>query len=294
MPSFYDLLKYAKTGIASPDIAAYDKMRALAMAGAKYPIQTITGVPPIRFKSDGSPLAAWSIAGNRRQDGTDAPQFVGVRTNNLFNWAAVMTGYRITWATGATVQDESAIMSDFIPVSVGIYRANASFNLVGYDANKAYVGTYDPYTMTFRKEYGSKTSYYDISDVNVAYVKLMSYSATDTLSAATMLNTGTTVLPFEPHGYKIDITCSGQTTPIYIGDPLRKAIDGSDAVDVLSSTGTITRAVDADGNALETPTTQIIEVPPEIPTVRGSNTLSVGTDVQPSSMSVTGHIKHVA
>lgn len=30
MPSFYDLLKYAKTGIASSDMTAYDKMRALA------------------------------------------------------------------------------------------------------------------------------------------------------------------------------------------------------------------------------------------------------------------------
>lgn len=30
MPSFYELLKYAKTGIASQDMTAYDKMRALA------------------------------------------------------------------------------------------------------------------------------------------------------------------------------------------------------------------------------------------------------------------------
>ena len=41
MPSFYDLLKYAKTGIASPDMTAYDKQRAIAMAGGAKPIQPI-------------------------------------------------------------------------------------------------------------------------------------------------------------------------------------------------------------------------------------------------------------
>jgi hypothetical protein len=32
---------------------------------------------------------------------------------------------------------------------------------------------------------------------------------------------------------------------------------------------------------------------PQIPTISGQNTLSFGTALQPSSVSVTGHIKHV-
>lgn len=33
-----------------------------------------------------------------------------------------------------------------------------------------------------------------------------------------MLNTGDTALPYEPYGYKIPITCAGQTTPVYLGE----------------------------------------------------------------------------
>ena len=33
MPTFYDLMKYARTGIASPDMTAYDKLRALTIVG---------------------------------------------------------------------------------------------------------------------------------------------------------------------------------------------------------------------------------------------------------------------
>ena len=51
MPSFYDLLKYAKTGIASSDMTAYDKQRAIAMAGgAKYPVTTLTGIPAYQLQ----------------------------------------------------------------------------------------------------------------------------------------------------------------------------------------------------------------------------------------------------
>ena len=68
--SFYDLLKYAKTGIASPSMTEYDKLKALAMCKAGFPVKTLTGVPPISFKSDGTPLTAWSISGNMVQTGT--------------------------------------------------------------------------------------------------------------------------------------------------------------------------------------------------------------------------------
>lgn len=35
--NFYDLLKYAATGIASPEMTHFDKMQALSMAGGKEP-----------------------------------------------------------------------------------------------------------------------------------------------------------------------------------------------------------------------------------------------------------------
>ena len=93
--SFYDLLKYAKTGIASPGMTAYDKMRAVAMAGGK--VKTLTGVPPLIFKSNGKPLVSWSMLGNSQQNGTPAPdapimpEFVGERTENIYDKTNVIT-----------------------------------------------------------------------------------------------------------------------------------------------------------------------------------------------------------
>ena len=72
MPNFFDLLKYAKTGIASPDMTHFDKMRARAIAGG-FPVNTIEGVPPLTFQSDGKPLISWSILGNAQQTGTPTP-----------------------------------------------------------------------------------------------------------------------------------------------------------------------------------------------------------------------------
>lgn len=221
MTSFYNLLKYAATGQASPDMTYYDRMRASTLMGGA--VKTLTGVPPLSFRANGKPLISWSMLGNSQQNGTPAPDapitptFCGKRTANLFDWSAVTTGYRITWATGELIEDASAIISNFIPMSVGVYRANASYNLVGYDAGKSYLGVYDPSTMTFRKEFGGKTSYYNITDTDVAYVKLMSFSKTDALSSATMFNLGITALPYEPYGWKIPVTSAGQTQAVYLG-----------------------------------------------------------------------------
>lgn len=91
MPSFFDLQKFAATGIASPDMTAYDKARALAAFGGGK-TQTLTGVPPLEFPSKtGKPLISWSMKGNGQQTGTpthDAPimpTFCGVRTRNLWD-----------------------------------------------------------------------------------------------------------------------------------------------------------------------------------------------------------------
>lgn len=72
MPTFYDLLKFAATGIAAPDMTAYDKMRALAAFGGGK-AQTLTGQPPLSFHANGTPLISWSMKGNGSQTGTPTP-----------------------------------------------------------------------------------------------------------------------------------------------------------------------------------------------------------------------------
>jgi hypothetical protein len=108
-----------------------------------------------------------------------------------------------------------------------------------------------------------------------------------------MLNLGSTALPYEPYGYKLPVTCNGETKNIYIGNyPLNKS--GNVADDVQYSTQMLTRRIDPETLAvLATPTTELIAVP-QLPTTAGTNTLTVGTTVQPSEVSITGNIKEVS
>lgn len=87
--------------------------------------------------------------------------------------------------------------------------------------------------------------------------------------------------------YKIPISCGEQTITVCVNAPIRKALDGSNAVDVLSNDGTIIREVDSSGNALAIPTTETIDFP-VITVVDGANTLTVGTDLKPSLIEISG------
>lgn len=69
--NFYDLLKYAATGIASPDMTYFDRMRASTLMGGV--VKTLTGIPPLTFKADGTQLISWSMKGNGQQSGTPTP-----------------------------------------------------------------------------------------------------------------------------------------------------------------------------------------------------------------------------
>ena len=77
-----------------------------------------------------------------------------------------------------------------------------------------------------------------------------------------MLNLGSTAMPYEPYGYAIPISCGGQIYNVYLDSP----IGVGDSISMEDTGITITPA-------------------------SGSNTFSVGTTVQPSSVSVTGHIQ---
>lgn len=290
MPSFYDLLKYAKTGIASAEMTGYDKMRARAAFGG-YPVTTITGTPPISFKSDGKPPTALTIAGNSRQDGT--PTFCGDRTRNLFD------------------KDSSLIQAGAQFLSDGSIEANSNYSIwtmgVGnLEAGHDYAISLERTTQSTSicRVIGYKNGQY-VGNITVARLDNMPLSFTmngnwDEIRFSirnnapnVMVNLGSTALPYEPYGYKIQITCGGQTQTVYLSEPIRKALDGSGAADTLIyPENVLTRRVDSDGNTLATPTTETIELPTITPQ-RGSNTLTVDTDLQPSQVSITGHIKHV-
>ena len=98
-----------------------------------------------------------------------------------------------------------------------------------------------------------------------------------------MLNTGSEPLPYEPYGYRVPVTVTNgtdtQTTNIYLPEPLTKSGDNADYIDYAAQ-----KRHNSDG-------TESSVTLPEISTFAGTNTLSVGTTVQPSAVEVTGRIK---
>lgn len=103
------------------------------------------------------------------------------------------------------------------------------------------------------------TAIYTVPDGVDEVTNNYAYTAWD--SAMVTINTP---LPTEyvPYGYKIPVTCGGENTNIYLDSPLYE------------------------GDSISFSTAQTT-----IPTTVGQNTLSIGTTVQPSKVSIEGNIK---
>lgn len=241
--SFYELMRYAKTGIDSPGMTHYDKMRSLAAFGANYPETTITGVPPVSFKSDGSALIAWNIAGNMVQSRTPThansvnPAGCGDKTANIFNKDATpsATSYYLT-ETGETASSGSFNISDFIAVDASSQYIAISVNVSSVSPSLCFYNS--------AKQFISGLKYNRLSDVpfttpaGTAYIK-MSYNKN--LASDAMLTPGQAVIPYEPYGmYKIPVTCGGETNNILISEQILKI---GDSADTAGSDGHLNRAI---------------------------------------------------
>lgn len=201
---------------------------------------TITGVPPITFTSDGTALSAYSITGNMTQTGTPTPaqpivpEECGDRTGNLC--AKYTVGYAInasgtiyaiagfmyiTCYCAANQQYTFSLDSGLSNTTVRIHAFSGDTwitQIIAKDANEA------PFTVT----------------TPAGTDNLRISIAESARSKHPMLNSGSTALPYEPYGYKLDISCAGTTSTIYLQEPLRKIGDYADVVD---SIGTVTRHV---------------------------------------------------
>ena len=256
--SFYDLMKYARTGIASPEMTGFDKVRARAAFPNDYPLTTLTGIPPISFKSDGKPLSAWSIAGNMVQDSVPSPdspvvpQECGDRTGNLWieNASYVETG-------GVSIErkndglyfsgrcTQSNLFTTYCDIAAGDYTLSANANRSPYDSNillQIYKEGVINKQIANADAVSGKQSFTVTGAIEGAQLRIRVQQGADYdgFILRPMLNTGSTALPYAPYGYKCPISCAGQTTPIYLPEPLRKIGDYADSV---SSDGTVTRRV---------------------------------------------------
>lgn len=264
--NFYELLKYAATGQASPRMTYFDRMRASAIMGGGA-VQTLTGQPPLSFKADGKPLISWSMKGNGSQtetptpDAPITPDFVGTLSGSDWvipiscggetvpvNLGEVRTVRRIkkrvfNGAENWTVWNYQTAVLFYTPVAGGTgelvvsshfgTRKTGSLPLAG---NIAYSGASNS-NMFFRL----------LDDTSITTVE----GFKEWLAAQYAAETPVTVwyILAEPETGSVN-------------EPLCKI---GDYADELSS---------ADAGV-------------SIPTVKGQNTLAVGTDLQPSEMTIT-------
>lgn len=263
--SFYDLMKYAKTGIASPEMTGFDKLRARAAFGG-YPVSTITGTPPISFKSDGKPLSAWSIAGAMQQDSVPSPdspvvpQECGDRTANIMPSSAKTTttlngvtctcnglGTYTLKGTASGFSQFVFILPEFTaPVSVG-QGGNGTFSMFNTFSNSnitvvLYNGSTKVDDWKTTPEYRTHTTYSAMSGktINKIIINIANGTAVDGRFSIMFTDDGQLPAAFQPFGYALPLTLSLSPTPIYLTEPLRKIGDYADSV---SSDGTVTRRI---------------------------------------------------
>lgn len=297
--SFYDLMKYAKTGIASPEMTNFDKCRALAAFGG-YPVTTITGVPPLPFKSDGSALTDYSITGNMVQSSTPSPQnpVYPTECGDLVASGEHAGEYAIPITCGSTqniyLQEPIRKIGEYVDVcGMSIGGAKRRVKKIVFN------GTETPSSVHDTK---------DGENVCAAY-KFVDVGMTDILDFDKNLNSGGVVYPIfisshfmeksniNSHWYNIQPNeCGGNSKTegeygmnryiIFCVSGLETAQDYKDFFAQQYANGTPVTV----WYVLASETTETSTMP-TITTAKGINTLTVGTTLPPSSVSITGHIK---
>ena len=228
MTSFYNLLKYAATGQASPDMTYYDRMRASTLMGGA--IKTLTGVPPLSFKANGKPLISWSMLGNSQQNGTPAPDapimptFCGKRTGNLWNYTIEQGGWLAAAGTIPTKTEHytptytiRCRVADIIPIPSSTMSlacpSGIKINFVWINANGVSLGG-----SGYQQNSSTVTAPEDATAMTFILAKVDESNCSPNDFHDIMLNTGSTALPYEPYGWKIPVTSAGQTQNVYLGE----------------------------------------------------------------------------
>ena len=239
MLSLYEILKVSKTGIA-PDMwtALAGKNWGGAGSGAK--IKELTGIPPLSFRADGTPLLDFLISGDMVQSGTPTssspiqPQECGEKTRNLFDITAFVQGIipnRCTTsydgttntltinATGNDAHTGNA-NSYHIPVTGGeTYTLSWGTNAVSGQMYIFENGLTDSSHLHVWNSSLKTISITMRSDTTFIIVRLgCNVANTVKTYSDIMLNTGSAPLPYEPYGYKLPITSTGQANNIYLGE----------------------------------------------------------------------------
>ena len=210
----------------------------------------LTGVPPLTFVSNGENLVDYRIYG--------ATGGVGDRTRNLFSGRLETGGFM--FANGGNFQTNARVRTTYIEVqpdtSYTIQCTGGYAYGVGFYTDKSYIGYEQPTPPS--SLYVFKTTERS-QRIRISFCSKYGDNIQIDIAdiKSVQLEKGSIATTYEPYGYKIPIVCGGTTTNIYLDEPLEENETIS-----MSDTGV------------------------SIPTINGSNTLSIGTAVQPSSVYV--------
>lgn len=227
----------------------------------------LSGIPPLTFNAIAGTLSNYRIYGN-----TVSGESVGDRTGNLFNLESITLkkslGYdgSIYTAQSSNLSAYIQILSDNCVLSYNYttLASSSKRNICFYNSKKQCIGymQYLPTDLSILISLPENCKYIRITlDENIYNV---------------MLNSGSTALPYEPYGYRVPVTVTNgtdtQTTNIYLPEPLTKSGDNADYTDFVTQ-----KQYYIDGTSANVTL-------PALPTLPGTNTLSVGTEVQPSNV----------
>lgn len=247
MLSLYEILKASKTGIA-PDM--WTALAGMNWSGADsgHEVKELTGIPPLSFTADGTPLLDYLISGNMSQTGTPTPdspvmpQGTGERTGNLLPEFYAASGeisgnsYTITKNSIETHNDGSVLGSYFVLTE--FKRGSNYANYISIDEKHSFKIPAGTYT------FSANENIFNLNNGFCLIVGQLGQSVSGAISGAKhirvgqtftinedsyvcpileirsdsqvdeyiltdpMLNLGSTALPYEPYGYFIEIEVS--------------------------------------------------------------------------------------
>lgn len=253
-------------------------------------IRRVSGLPPLTFKAK----KAGTLKNYRIYGQTVDGESVGDRTGNLFDGSFIRRS-----VIGTTVCAETPNRRSIV-VDVSSY---SNGNKITFSRETSAGNMFQMYQITSPLEGGnllngnvfsgnSETLLATITLDNISnypYLMIFLNGAVDPitdeelLASKIMVNVGNTALPYEPYGYKVPVTVSNgtdtQTIPIYLPEQIKKV---GDEAEYISYADQKLHRVGAD---------DIDVTLPALPVLPGTNTLTVGTEVQPSSVEIKGRIK---
>lgn len=186
--------------------------------GGRWEVIEYTGAVPVEILAAGEPLIDYLISGNMSQTGTPSPttpiqpQECGERTGNLLDFNELKTAPSGVIPGGNTFTFEHLLAIKAAPNTKYTMSATGTGAEYG-DANvnrSLYFGSVDNSRTVFS---GHDVTYTTSSD-GMLYVGFISSrdNAQQYLNgtAVTAINIGSTALPYEPNGYKLDVSSGGE------------------------------------------------------------------------------------